>query len=232
MVDRYPPNDSVNPSIFSIKLPGTLVIERGPVERDVSALPCLLAVSRVLAASTVCAPDRHGSRLCHRSQRRDIPRRRCGYASLLRQLKAIRLAPSPKFCSHPGKLLRSRMHPKSGARPCSAPTLQDRVRELGATVNKASDLVSIVQVSDTHISRKRAYFFDNWEVFVDEMRRQPPDLIVHSGDVSFDGAGDEDDIAFARMGEGSSVRAVDCHPRQPRYRRATGSRPAGATRER
>ncbi len=58
--------------------------------------------------------------------------------------------------------------------------------------------IRIVQVSDTHVSRKRAYFVDNWHVFVDEMSRQPPDLIVHSGDVSFDGAGDEDDIAFAR----------------------------------
>jgi 3',5'-cyclic AMP phosphodiesterase CpdA len=59
--------------------------------------------------------------------------------------------------------------------------------------------IRIVQVSDTHVSRKRAYFVDNWDVFVDEMNRQPPDLIVHSGDVSFDGAGDEDDIAFARQ---------------------------------
>ena len=59
--------------------------------------------------------------------------------------------------------------------------------------------VRIVQVSDTHVSRKRAYFVDNWEVFLDEMTRAPPDLIVHSGDVSFDGAADEDDIAFARI---------------------------------
>jgi 3',5'-cyclic AMP phosphodiesterase CpdA len=56
----------------------------------------------------------------------------------------------------------------------------------------------VVQVSDTHVSRKRAYFVDNWDVFVAEMRRAPPDLIVHSGDVSFEGAADEDDIAFAR----------------------------------
>lgn len=56
----------------------------------------------------------------------------------------------------------------------------------------------IVQVSDTHISRKRAYFVDNWDVFVGEMQRIRPDLIVHSGDVSFDGVSDEDDIAFAR----------------------------------
>jgi 3',5'-cyclic AMP phosphodiesterase CpdA len=61
-----------------------------------------------------------------------------------------------------------------------------------------SDSIRIVQVSDTHVSRKRAYFVDNWQVFVQEMRRTPPDLIVHSGDVSFDGAADEDDLAFAR----------------------------------
>ena len=60
------------------------------------------------------------------------------------------------------------------------------------------DVIRVVQVSDTHVSRKRAYFVDNWDVFVDEMRRHPPDLIVHSGDVSFDGAGDEDDLPFAR----------------------------------
>jgi 3',5'-cyclic AMP phosphodiesterase CpdA len=66
------------------------------------------------------------------------------------------------------------------------------------TIASAPETVRIVQVSDTHVSRKRAYFVDNWEVFVDEMRRAPPELIVHSGDVSFDGAADEDDLAFAR----------------------------------
>ena len=65
-------------------------------------------------------------------------------------------------------------------------------------MSQTSRPLRIVQVSDTHVSRKRAYFVDNWEVFLAEMRREPPDLIVHSGDVSFDGAADEDDIAFAR----------------------------------
>ena len=51
---------------------------------------------------------------------------------------------------------------------------------------------------ERHVSRKRAYFVDNWNVFVEEMRKHPPHLIVHSGDVSFDGAEDEDDLAFAR----------------------------------
>src|SRR5262245_31140626 len=58
--------------------------------------------------------------------------------------------------------------------------------------------IRIVQVSDTHVSRKRAYFVDNWDVFVRDMSADPPVLIVHSGDVSFDGAEDEDDLAFAR----------------------------------
>jgi 3',5'-cyclic AMP phosphodiesterase CpdA len=62
----------------------------------------------------------------------------------------------------------------------------------------AADIIRIVQVSDTHVSRKRAYFVDNWNVFVDEMRCAPPNLIVHSGDVSFDGAADEDDLEFSR----------------------------------
>jgi 3',5'-cyclic AMP phosphodiesterase CpdA len=58
--------------------------------------------------------------------------------------------------------------------------------------------IRIVQVSDTHLSRKRAYFMDNWEVFLEDMQASPPDLLVHSGDLSLDGAGLEDDLAFAR----------------------------------
>lgn len=56
----------------------------------------------------------------------------------------------------------------------------------------------LVQVSDTHLSRKRAYFIDNWKVFAAEMAAAPPDLIVSSGDLSFDGAADDDDLVWAR----------------------------------
>ncbi len=57
----------------------------------------------------------------------------------------------------------------------------------------------IIQVSDTHLSRKRAYFMDNWEVFVAEIAEAPPDLVVSSGDLSFDGAGDGDDLVFSKL---------------------------------
>src|SRR3546814_13743805 len=57
---------------------------------------------------------------------------------------------------------------------------------------------TIVQVSDTHLSRTHAYFQDNWEVFLDEMAALKPDLVLHSGDVSFNGPAAPDDIVFAR----------------------------------
>jgi 3',5'-cyclic AMP phosphodiesterase CpdA len=66
------------------------------------------------------------------------------------------------------------------------------------TAASSERTVRIVQVSDTHLSEMRAYFHDNWEVFRAEMERTPPDLIVNSGDLSFDGPKDEADLAFAR----------------------------------
>jgi 3',5'-cyclic AMP phosphodiesterase CpdA len=56
----------------------------------------------------------------------------------------------------------------------------------------------MVQVTDTHLSRNRGYFYDNWRVFLADMRANPPDLIVHSGDLSLRGTDDADDLAFAR----------------------------------
>lgn len=58
--------------------------------------------------------------------------------------------------------------------------------------------IRIVQVSDIHLSRKRPYFNDNFQVFRDLMRAAPPDLIVYSGDISFDGPDEPDDLHFAR----------------------------------
>jgi alkaline phosphatase D len=65
-------------------------------------------------------------------------------------------------------------------------------------MSDAESVVRLVQVSDTHLSAERAYFHDNWEVFVGLMRDDPPDLIVNSGDLSFDGAAGDADLAFAR----------------------------------
>jgi alkaline phosphatase D len=55
----------------------------------------------------------------------------------------------------------------------------------------------IVQISDTHLSRRRPFFHHNWEVLVDLLANEPCDLIVCSGDMSVDGADFEEELAFA-----------------------------------
>lgn len=57
--------------------------------------------------------------------------------------------------------------------------------------------IRIVQVSDTHLSETHAYFIDNFDVFVAEMAALKPDLIVHTGDISFNGPDRPADLAFA-----------------------------------
>lgn len=56
----------------------------------------------------------------------------------------------------------------------------------------------IVQVSDSHLSERAAWFLDNWDIFLNEMHAVPPDLIVWTGDVSLSGADGDADLDFAR----------------------------------
>jgi 3',5'-cyclic AMP phosphodiesterase CpdA len=57
---------------------------------------------------------------------------------------------------------------------------------------------TIVQVSDTHLSETHAYFIDNFRVFEAEMAALRPDLIVHTGDISFNGPARPADLVFAK----------------------------------
>lgn len=56
----------------------------------------------------------------------------------------------------------------------------------------------IVQVSDLHLSRKRAYHQDNWEIVLDWLAEEQPDLVVVSGDVVLNDPDATDDLTFAR----------------------------------
>jgi 3',5'-cyclic AMP phosphodiesterase CpdA len=58
--------------------------------------------------------------------------------------------------------------------------------------------LTIVQVSDTHLSATHANFIDNFRVFEAEMAALKPDLIVHTGKISFSGPARPDDLAFAK----------------------------------
>ena len=62
-----------------------------------------------------------------------------------------------------------------------------------------TDVMKVLQISDTHLSRSHAYFQDNWIVLREAIAKERPDFVVHSGDVSFNGPASPDDIGFARQ---------------------------------
>lgn len=65
----------------------------------------------------------------------------------------------------------------------------------GALPQGESRMFRVVQVSDTHLSASKPHFAANWEPTVAWIRAQRPDLVVHTGDVTVDGADLEDDLA-------------------------------------
>jgi 3',5'-cyclic AMP phosphodiesterase CpdA len=64
-------------------------------------------------------------------------------------------------------------------------------------MTQTDQTLTLVQVSDTHLSESHAWFTSNWPVFVDAMRADPPEVIITSGDLSFNGPSNPDDLAFA-----------------------------------
>lgn len=69
----------------------------------------------------------------------------------------------------------------------------------------------IVQITDTHLSPGKSHFAANWEPLAKFVRAQQPDLVVHTGDVTVDGADVEEDLAHSAslFGElGAPVHAV------------------------
>ncbi|WP_085033054.1 metallophosphoesterase family protein [Ensifer aridi] len=57
--------------------------------------------------------------------------------------------------------------------------------------------MKIVQISDTHLSPSKTHFNDNWEPVARWIETVGADLVVHTGDLTIDGADQEDDIAFS-----------------------------------
>jgi 3',5'-cyclic AMP phosphodiesterase CpdA len=84
----------------------------------------------------------------------------------------------------------------------------------------------IIQISDTHLSRAKPHFAANWPPLTAWIATQHPDLVIHTGDVTIDGADVEDDLRHAAelmRSLGVRFRAVPGnhdvgdagHPRQP-----------------
>lgn len=58
-------------------------------------------------------------------------------------------------------------------------------------------MFSVVQISDSHVSPRITHFNANWEAARALLPRLSPDLIVHTGDATLDGADSEADCAMA-----------------------------------
>jgi alkaline phosphatase D len=56
--------------------------------------------------------------------------------------------------------------------------------------------LKIIQITDTHFSPSKPHFNGNWEPLTDWIEKSNADLIVHTGDLSVDGADKDEDIAF------------------------------------
>ena len=52
----------------------------------------------------------------------------------------------------------------------------------------------IIQISDTHLSPGKPHFADNWAPLARWIGEQRPHLVIHSGDVTVDGADLEEDL--------------------------------------
>src|SRR5262245_47767077 len=55
----------------------------------------------------------------------------------------------------------------------------------------------IVQISDTHLSPDKPLYVENWAPLAAWIADQHPDLVIHTGDVTADGAGVEADLSFS-----------------------------------
>jgi 3',5'-cyclic AMP phosphodiesterase CpdA len=57
-------------------------------------------------------------------------------------------------------------------------------------------MIRIVQISDTHLSPRKSHFADNWAPLAAWIAAERPDLVIHTGDLTIDGADDENDLRY------------------------------------
>src|SRR5581483_1034203 len=101
-------------------------------------------------------------------------------------------------------------------------------------------MARVLQISDTHLSPGKPQFAGNWPPLRDWIRAQRADLVIHTGDLTVDGADQEADVrhcaALLRslgvpflavpgnhdVGEGGSAHQPVNDERLARWRRHVG----------
>jgi 3',5'-cyclic AMP phosphodiesterase CpdA len=73
-------------------------------------------------------------------------------------------------------------------------------------------MIRLAQISDTHLSPGKKHFASNWEPLVAWVESQRPDLIIHTGDVTVDGADVEEDMVYCASALLSLRAPVFCVP--------------------
>jgi len=69
-------------------------------------------------------------------------------------------------------------------------------------------LMRLIQISDTHLARIHPFFAANNAAVARWLEQAPPSLIVHTGDLSMDGAGVAEDLEFSKAWRGLNVCEV------------------------
>lgn len=57
--------------------------------------------------------------------------------------------------------------------------------------------MKIIQITDTHLSPKKSHFNGNWAPLARWIEASGADIVVHTGDLTIDGADQEEDIRFS-----------------------------------
>ncbi|KQV70227.1 metallophosphoesterase [Rhizobium sp. Root1220] len=57
--------------------------------------------------------------------------------------------------------------------------------------------MKIIQITDTHLSQSKPHFNGNWAPLVCWINETGADLVVHTGDLSVDGADSDEDLSFS-----------------------------------
>lgn len=55
-------------------------------------------------------------------------------------------------------------------------------------------MIRLIQISDTHLSPSKSHFGDNWLPVAEWISAERPDLVIHTGDLTIDGADTEADL--------------------------------------